>query len=98
MEPRGELTATGSIDRIASLMCSFVYPESLPGILKHLRHEGQVVQPAPYVQGAKDLLLTSNFYPVTGVVGHDISHSPSRPLGKPSSLGEAFVSRCVDRG
>jgi hypothetical protein len=95
MEPIGEPATAGSIDRIASLMRSFEYPELLAGILKHLWYEGR---PALHVQGAKDLLLTSNFYPVTGVVGHDISHSPSRPLGKPSSLGEAFVSRCVDRG
>ena len=98
MEPIGEPTSASPIDRIASLMRSFVYPESLPGILKHLRHEGQVVQPAPHVQSAKDLLLASYFYPVAGVVGHSIFHPSCGPPGKPSSLSEALVSGCADRG
>src|SRR6185295_11941149 len=52
------------IYRITSFVGSLVYPQRLPTVLKHLRHEGHSFQLAFRIKCPKNLLFTFDLNPV----------------------------------
>jgi hypothetical protein len=60
----GEASPATIVDRVAGLVRAFVNSKPLTAVLKHLRHEWQLVQTSGFVEGGKDLLFASNFHPI----------------------------------
>src|ERR1700756_5541307 len=51
---------------LASLISTFENPKPSSAELKHLRHKGQILEAAVFVQCCKDFLLASDLSPLSG--------------------------------
>ena len=65
-----EATAASPIDGVACLVGALEYLEALAAIGEHLRHEGQLVQPAVAVERRQNFLFAANFDPVARLQLH----------------------------
>ena len=65
MDRIGEASTSNRIDRVAGLVRPLINFEALSAILKHLRHEGELIQPAILIERPQDLFLAPNFHPIT---------------------------------
>src|SRR5882724_11172593 len=61
----GHPPSSGSVHGVAGLVRPFPNPASLPAILEHLRHEGQLVELPLLIQGRQYLLFAPDFRPIT---------------------------------
>ena len=64
MNSIGDTPSPDRVNRIASLVGSLINFQSLPAVLKHLRHEGHSLQLAFRIKRPKNLLLTFDLNPV----------------------------------
>ena len=53
-----------SAHRVAGLMRALVDLEALAAIAEHLRHEGQILEPAVLVERPQDLFLAQDLHPL----------------------------------
>src|SRR5262249_54874452 len=60
------LPTADAYGRITGLVGPFANSHCNSAILKHLRHEGQLIEPAVGVQSRENLLLRSYLHPLTG--------------------------------
>jgi hypothetical protein len=75
MHPIGEPPSASTVNRVAGLVRSLEHPESLPAILEHLGHEGELVHAAVFVQCSQNFLFAPDFHQIAGSQFHIMSYS-----------------------
>ena len=70
----------GLVDRVAGLVRTLVNPKRLSAILKHLRHERQVLELSVFVQRAQNFFLASYFYEIASSNTQMVVDRPSQVL------------------